>query len=869
MALNRTKVLETAQKYLAKGQYDRAIAEYQKLVDADPNDVRTWLKIGDLYTRKGSRPEACETYSKVARQYANQGFFLKAVAVYKQILKLDPSRLQVSLSLGEMYEKLQLVSDALSTYEHVASTYARNGDIEAALETLGKMADLDPDNVPVRIKYAEALSKAGRTEDAATSFEIGAELLRTQGRIDDYIKVAERLLYHRTDDVELARKLAELYLDRNDAKRALGKLQLCFKANPRDVATLELLARAFESLGQLPKTISVYREVARIHQEAGRDEERAVVLKNILQLDPGDAEARQALARYAPRPEEPAAAAPVAAPEPEEDDDVEFIDDDDDIEIIEDDEFLEEGLDEEEQVLLVDEDDDEDVLQPKPEPVAATEPEPDTEPLPAPARVQEVAPTPAPVSVSPDQTAKVPSIPPDVAREAQIARLLTECEVFLRYGLKAKVVEQLRKVIEIAPDHVEARERLKDTLLDQGITAEAIEQLYHLANLFEADNSEVAESYYSQILALDPASEPARSRAGGDDLGDTTAAGDDPPIYIDDVQEPDLITMDAIVPIEEGAPAYLSAPEPAQEDDVVGATPPGFEGEHDVLAPMSPEEFEAGPVAAEEAAVQRPSMPPGEVEEILEEAEFFVAQGLYSEARGTLQEALSSYPDHPILVDKITELTQLEAAQNAAEAELAEDDEDESFLLAEKLAEELGPVEDATKAGSDVLDVESVFAQFKRGVQEQIGLEDTDTHFDLGIAYKEMGLLDDAIHEFDLSKSNPHRECIAYTMIGLCQIEKGAISEAIAYFKKGLYSDQKTDREELGLYFELGLAYELLHDPKEALYYYQKVMKREGGFRNVAGKVKSLTSPKSAPPPAAEPSIDDVDQAFDDLMGDD
>ena len=112
MAVDRTKVLEAAQKFLAKGQYDKAIVEYQKLVKEDPSDVRTWLKIGDLFTRKGSRAEACETYLRVAKQYAEQGFFLKAVAVYKQILKLDPSRLDVSLALADMYEQLQLVSDA-------------------------------------------------------------------------------------------------------------------------------------------------------------------------------------------------------------------------------------------------------------------------------------------------------------------------------------------------------------------------------------------------------------------------------------------------------------------------------------------------------------------------------------------------------------------------------------------------------------------------------------------------------------------------------------------------------------------------------------------------------------------------------------
>jgi tetratricopeptide (TPR) repeat protein len=106
-------------------------------------------------------------------------------------------------------------------------------------------------------------------------------------------------------------------------------------------------------------------------------------------------------------------------------------------------------------------------------------------------------------------------------------------------------------------------------------------------------------------------------------------------------------------------------------------------------------------------------------------------------------------------------------------------------------------------------------------------------------------------------------------MVGLCLVEKGADADAISHFKKGLYCDTKSEREELGLYYELGAAYELLHDPKEALYYFQKVQKRDPGFRNVATRIRALAQPRPAPPPPpAKSATDDVDRAFDDLMGD-
>lgn len=928
MSVDRSKVLSAAQKQLAKGNYDRAIAEYQKLVDDDPGDVRTWLKIGDLQTRKGAHKDASDTYQRVAEHYAEQGFFLKAVAVFKQILKLQPGRMDVSLRLAEMYEQLQLVSDALQTYEKAAATYARQGDAENMLAILDRMAKLDPDNIPVRIKYAEALSKAKQTERAASEFEAGARLLEEQGRIDDYLKVAERLLYHRPGDVALSKKLARTYLSRNDAKRALSKLQLCFKKDPKDVATLELLAQAFHVLGQTAKTISVYKEMVRILAEKKEDEERARILKKILELDPNDAEARQELAKFAAPAAPPAkpvdSVPPGAIVGPEHDDEPELeigeVDEDD------------------EDLMFVDEDASDVDLVESVRPAARE-----------PSVTQNVE-----VPSAPEGRA---SVPPDVAREAQIARLLTECEVFERYGLQEKVVKQLQQVLELAPDHIEARERLKEALLKLGRNTEAAQQLRALADLL-ADQSQIAALYQRQAAELDVEG----TADEGEDIiideaplvVDIDEPADLPPVVdeeaptgtvdatsvapapeglldeagrdsIEELDPDELMELDddMLMPLSEAPPAAEPEPEavftsPAQEPTAPEAQRPAVAPEapqepafhapeaesafdramsgvpeepaypqepvaptpvpaapEAPLAPMSPQEFEAAPVDLNEghveAARERISMPPGEIEETLDEVEFFIAQGLWDAASATLEDALESHPNHPLLQEKLQEVQETRASLSAPVESVAPDEDDDAFALAEKLAGELGPMDaEGGGEGSDVIDVESVFEQFKKGVEEQVGLEDTDTHFDLGIAYKEMGLVDDAIKEFQLAMANPQRECLCHTMIGLCRVEQGNFSDAITQFKKGLYADQKTEREELGLYFELGSAYESLQDPQEALYYYQKVQKRDPGFRAVEERIQRLTRPSQAPEPEHEPLVlDEVDQAFDDLLGDD
>src|SRR3954447_9748953 len=306
--------MDAARKFVDKGQIDKAVKEYLRIVHEDPKDVRVWLKIGDLYAKKGAKQDAIETYLKVARFYHDQGFFLKAVAVYKQILKLDPRLVDVILKLAELYRRLDLMSDAMQHYESVAAHFHREGNTKDALDTVKKLVDLDPENIATRIKLAELYSKEGLVDDAATEFQVACEQLRRQGRRDDFIKVAERLLWHKPDQQGLNRELAGLYLRRNDPRRALQKLQACFKADPRDVETLGLLAQAFQALEQKAKTVSVLKELARIHVENKARDKAVEVYRKILEIVPTDTDAIQFIGPAALEP--PARATPPPIPPP-------------------------------------------------------------------------------------------------------------------------------------------------------------------------------------------------------------------------------------------------------------------------------------------------------------------------------------------------------------------------------------------------------------------------------------------------------------------------------------------------------------------------------------------------------------------------
>ncbi|MGZ3446854.1 MAG: tetratricopeptide repeat protein, partial [Myxococcaceae bacterium] len=260
--MDKTKIIEGATKLVAKGAFDKAIREYQKVLDLDPRDVRTLQKMGELFQKKGDNPQAASFFTRVAEVYAQDGFFLKAVALYKQVLKLNPDLVEVNLKLAELHQHLGLMTEAMAFFQVVVAHHERKGDTKATFATLKKMVDLDPENVSSRLKLAELYAREQMGGEALTEFKRAADLLERNNRPDERLRVLERIASLEPDNVQLARSLAHDYLARGDHKRALAKLQLCFKADPRDIPTLILLAQAFAALNHTSKTLSVYKELA-------------------------------------------------------------------------------------------------------------------------------------------------------------------------------------------------------------------------------------------------------------------------------------------------------------------------------------------------------------------------------------------------------------------------------------------------------------------------------------------------------------------------------------------------------------------------------------------------------------------------------
>ncbi|HSB21080.1 MAG TPA: tetratricopeptide repeat protein, partial [Anaeromyxobacteraceae bacterium] len=311
MAVDKNKVIAEATKFAQRGQWDRAIKVYDKILSEDPKDVRVLLKVGELHQKRGDDPSAAATFNRVAEAYTEQGFFLKAIAVYKQMIKLAPDDPRVNERLASLYQQLGIMSDAMAQLQLVAAAAEKAGDQPKLLDVLQRMIEIEPDNVGSAVKLGEIHARNEQTAEALEQFRRAAEQLKRNNRAEEYLRVAERIVFLAPDDLPLTRELANIYLAKGDTKRALAKLQLCFKAEPKNVETLNLLAQAFRDLGQTSKTLSVFKELAHVHAEGGRSEEARATWRRVQELVPDDPEAALALGRPS---EEPPPRPPAAVP---------------------------------------------------------------------------------------------------------------------------------------------------------------------------------------------------------------------------------------------------------------------------------------------------------------------------------------------------------------------------------------------------------------------------------------------------------------------------------------------------------------------------------------------------------------------------
>lgn len=502
MVGKKEKYLVAAQKFIERGQLDKALAEFAKVVQDDPKDTRTWLRMAELHARRSAVPEAVDIYLRTAELYVEQGFAQKAIAVYKNVLKLAPGTITAHLKLGGLFNQMGLISDGVQQMELAAAAQQRAGNLPESTASLRRALEMQPDNVVLRVKLAEMASQAGIQDEAIREFGSAADQLKAQGRSDEHLRVLERLLFHDVNNLTRAYELAEAYIARGNPRLALPKLQACINAAPRDPRGLTLLAKGLEQLAQIPKAVSVLKELAALCDELGRVSERDAAIVRALSLDASDPEVQSAAERYHVRrsdvrgyeptppplgvgigPSDVGSGSPFPGPVSRADS---FDGGASGVSQV----GLDAGVDAGAGIAF-------DLgAGAGPGPGAGTSPsEFSGRVLSSPGTVE---------------TARLSSSGGAQSGDPDIGRILAESEVYVKYGILDRAAEHLRRALVADPGHRGAREKLVDTLVDLGRKVEAARELEQLGLDLARTDAGQARRVWERALALDPGSERAR-----------------------------------------------------------------------------------------------------------------------------------------------------------------------------------------------------------------------------------------------------------------------------------------------------------------------------------------------------------------------
>lgn len=951
-SVKREQILQEAEKLAARGKLDAAVREYRRALEQGPADTTALNKLGDLLVRANRIDEAIDVYQRIAEFFASDGFFLKGIAIYKKINRLDPQRTEVYERLADLYFKQGLVVEGRQQLVTLADWFLRSRRTEDGIRTYRKLVELEPTNFQARAKLVDLLIQAGDVREVGLQIEALSRALLGRGMLDEAVKLCHRALElgpsaadaiapcvdalvtaGRPQDAvalaesavrqggraaelrqALARSLAEagehgrarslleellpevgentrivqLYgdvmlqagevslakdkilptIDRllaaGDRNRAEGLVKRMLRGAPGDVEVLERALKILDRASDPDMVDTVEAALADAYFRASRKGDALALYRRLHQREPDNRLFARRLSELGmpvkvpvTPPPKPQAAAP-AAPPPgaiEEGPDIEFVDVDLGVAA---------AVTASEASYSV----------PEERPTSPAGDGGESIELPEPT----LAPT-----LAEEPTGSIPHAQEHLelgalSLETNSDELYTEASVFAKYGLADKAIAHLHRLLSLDADHPEGRKLLAE--LGGGVVEEV-----------------AAEPAPAPVPAAPPESQPAAGWRAASHLDlDSLLAPSSPPVLrstgtsaartgLGRVRLEELEAMlgfdvpgsvhrpAAAAPAESVPSAPVAAPaeaqwEPAAEVVSFEAAAPGppqaefsaVEAHHTVSGAV-PDDLGAASAGGEELVpeeqavefVDVPDLLAGPTEEQLRELDFFIEQGLREDAARQLARLQESFGDHPAVLARHALLksrgwdeTELVAAAAAGSASDLFSEEEQFFDLAAELERELAEDELVAAARGEVRDegeeesIEELFREFQRGVAEQLSDEDYDTHFNLGLAYREMGLLDEAIGEFQLSVKSPVLYLEAVSMIGACYVDKGLHEEAAGWYAKGLEAPDLPPEAEVGLHYELGRALEAGGSRASALTHYAEVLARNPTFRDVVSRVERL-----------------------------
>ena len=255
LASKKDKLIADAQKLALKGQIDKAIKTYEQVIALDPTSaVNQRQRLAELLIKAGRTNAARSQLENIGRHFATNGYYLKAIAVYKKLQIMFPNDITIVLFLAELNEKHGLLANALAEYKQVYDYYEQQGNTEASLRVLEKMHSADPTSVVVKLKLAEAYFQANRKEESYTIFGRLALLLQEKHedpRFEKQLHSRIKQLFPEKTDFALEVLAEQVHRGgESSLQNTVANLQSLLKTNPENKYVWQLIIEVYQRLNQ-------------------------------------------------------------------------------------------------------------------------------------------------------------------------------------------------------------------------------------------------------------------------------------------------------------------------------------------------------------------------------------------------------------------------------------------------------------------------------------------------------------------------------------------------------------------------------------------------------------------------------------------
>ena len=240
--IDKNTITNAAQKFASRGQIDEAIAEWEKLLSVN-QDGNVYNTIGDLYLKKREQQKAIESFEKAANIFGEDGFYPKAIALFKKILNIVPEEVSALIALAQLNTERGFTNQAVDELQKVAGIFIKRNNIEKALEVYERILRLIPLDTGIKIKIAELAQQAGKTGKACQEYGIIASDHLEKGEVDQAEAYYKKVLEIDPQNSGAVIGLSNICDRTGNTEQALQYLNQAISSNPEDQSILLRYAR--------------------------------------------------------------------------------------------------------------------------------------------------------------------------------------------------------------------------------------------------------------------------------------------------------------------------------------------------------------------------------------------------------------------------------------------------------------------------------------------------------------------------------------------------------------------------------------------------------------------------------------------------